>query len=661
MSLGLGIDTGGTYTDAVIMDLDSGEVVSKAKSPTTREDLCIGIRGAVGSMDPDVLEEVGLVALSSTLATNSVVEGKGCRVALVGVGKGYDDSVHVDRSVEVAGGHNLHGGEERPLDEGSVRIFLESIRGDVDALAVNSVFSVRNPEHENRVRAMAREILGVPVVCGHELSSSLGFNQRVSTCVMNARLIPVMDELIRTVNAILAEYRVGAPLLIVRGNGSMMTEDVARERPIEAVMSGPTASLMGAMRLTGLRDAIVMDMGGTTTDIGVLRDGRPRLDTEGMVIEGRRTHITAARITTAGIGGDSRIMVNGRGNVLVDPERVVPLCVAATRWPEVGEHLAHLMDHDVVPSKRSTVLSSVMLGHEMFRTLRFPDCCGMAPHDIAFMHLALESPVSTVRAGAVLGVHPSSFDTHGMIVRGYVQRIGLTPTDLLHIGGEYTDFDADASRAGAEYLAAKAGTDPEGFVAMAREAVRVKLGTALMEDLLDEELGTTDLGPAGRDLLMKAVTGRHGRDFGCRVKVDKPIVGIGAPSGVYMRWVGEMFDTEVIVQPDADVGNAVGAVSSSLMESMEFVVMPEDLDEEGSCFQVFSRLGAMTFETLDRALSWIGSEGTDHLRGLLEACGAESVTTRSERTDRTVWGRSGEVLAEARVTVTAVGKPRPFR
>ena len=289
-------------------------------------------------LDRDILKEVSVVVLSSTLATNSVVEGKGCRVGLICIGGEYNNDVPVEHMARVAGGHDIFGDEEEPLDVEAVRSFLESLRGKVDGLAVSGYMSVRNPTHETRVRTLAREILGVPVVCGHELSTSLGFSERTTTCIMNSRLIPIIDELIRSVEKVLSDLGIRAPLMIFRGNGSIMSCDVARERPVETILSGPAASLMGAKHMTGVGDAVVMDIGGTTTDIGILRGGSPSLEPEGATIGGKKTRVMAAKVVTSGLGGDSRITVDC-GRIVLMPQRVVPLCVAAVKWPEIASHV----------------------------------------------------------------------------------------------------------------------------------------------------------------------------------------------------------------------------------------------------------------------------------------------------------------------------------
>ena len=227
MRFGLGIDTGGTYTDSVILDMDSGMTVCRSKALTTRDDLSKGINESVSGLDRSMLKKVVLVSLSSTLATNSVVEGKGCRVGLLTIGTGYDPAAAPEFYAEIGGKFDLSGNEVEELDEEGAKAALESMKGKVDAVAVAGYLSVRNPGHENAVRRLAHDILGVPAVCGHDLSSQLGFSQRTATAVMNARLIQVIADLIRSVKDSMKALGVDAPLMIVKGDGSVMGETSA--------------------------------------------------------------------------------------------------------------------------------------------------------------------------------------------------------------------------------------------------------------------------------------------------------------------------------------------------------------------------------------------------------------------------------------------------
>ena len=661
MKIGLGMDTGGTYTDAVIMDLDTGKVLDKAKSMTTREDLCIGIRGAIEGIGEEYMRDVTVVALSSTLATNSVVEGKGCRVGLVCIGGDYNRAVNADYSVRVAGGHDYHGDPNEPLDVDAVRGFLESVRGRIDGLAVSGYLSIRNPEHEDAVREMAKDILGVPVVCGHELSSSLGFSERTTTCIMNSRLIPVMDGLIRSVEAVLGEKGVHAPLMIFRGDGTMMSGAVARERPVETILSGPAASLMGAMHMTGIRDAVVMDMGGTTTDIGVLRDGRPSLDPEGAVIGGKRTRVMAAQIATSGIGGDSRIVVN-QGRIVLTSLRVMPLCVAARRWSHVAESLSSVYANLPTRYMRPVNVENKVFRTEFLRTIGRPrDPSMVTEADNELLELASSRPYTVSGAAMELRRDEYEFNIPSLESYGFIQRIGLTPTDILHADGTYTEFDADASKAGVAYMAALAGMSPETFIAKARDAIRNKLALELAKVVLTEDSGELDLGKTGMDMVMKSITGTPGKDFHCTLALDKPIIGIGAPSGVYIRWMAGVFGTDVIIDGDSDVGNAVGAITSSVSESIDILIRPMLMVKAKGEYEAFSKLGRFRYDSIEEAISDQEARAREYVVAAAERSNAENVCV-SVDSDRHLYMTlpGGRDLDEVEMCITAAGKPKQF-
>ena len=656
MTLGIGIDTGGTFTDAVIIDLESEEVLRKSKSPTTPEDLSIGIRGAMSYLDKGLLSHVSVVSLSSTLATNSVVEGKGCRVALICVG--FDvEKPDAEEYVSIKGGHNIHGGEEQDLDVAKAKEFMYKIQGKVGALAISSFMSVRNPDHENRLKAIAKEVLGVPTVCGHDLSSKLGFGVRTSTCVMNARLIPVMRSLIDSVKKVMAEYGIRAPLMMIRGDGTMMGETVAMEKPIETIMSGPTASMIGAVRMTGLKNAVVMDMGGTTTDIGILRNGRPALAPEGMTVAGKKTHVLAARISTAGIGGDSRIMVNG-GKIVLKSTRAIPLCVAASRWPSVVDSLMSL-GADVRPDPQYPD-DMVYLDSELFVTVGFPPSgVYVSPESRLFLEMASERPVTAREAAETINTYPSALDVRGLEARGYIQRIAFTPTDVLHVDGTYLEYAREASVMGARYLSRKCGMTVGEFVSGCRDRVKAKLCTELMKVLLADELGERPLEPYSASMIAKSVLGSSG-DYGCSIRLNIPIIGMGAPSGTYIRWAGDAFGTRTVIDPDSDVGNALGAITSTISETVEIVISPEDLDSPQSGFEVFSPEGKETCESLEKAVARAEEIGKAIAGERARRSGATDIVFETSRGNRYLPLRGIEVLVDCVLTVTAAGKPGAF-
>ena len=336
MRLGLGIDTGGTYTDSVILDLDTKEIISRSKALTTHDDLLKGIVDSIDGLRSH--ENIQLVSLSTTLATNSVVEGKGCRVGLLTIGKRIVPDLDVSSIGFVDGEFDMRGNIVTELDEMSATNLLNDMKGKVDSIAICGYLSVRYPEHENRLKGLASEILDVPVVCAHDLTSKLGFKERLNTAVMNASLIPEIIGLISSVKDALVEFDIDAPLMIVKGDGSVMSSDVAMERPIDTIMSGPASSLTGAMNVPGVTDAMVIDIGGTTTDIGMIQNGFVHTLDEGASICGHRTRVHAADICTYGLGGDTGMeLVDKR--IVFSGRRSIPYCVASSRWPSIHDRI----------------------------------------------------------------------------------------------------------------------------------------------------------------------------------------------------------------------------------------------------------------------------------------------------------------------------------
>ncbi|MDG2114901.1 MAG: hydantoinase/oxoprolinase family protein, partial [Actinomycetota bacterium] len=282
----LGIDTGGTNTDAALVERATNRVVASAKAPTTHHDLSLGVRSAIeATLDVarTPADEVDLVALSTTLATNALVEGAGRPAGLIAIGfspadlqrAGVPDVVSQAHVVAVEGGHDTHGVESSPLDLDSIRSAAPALANEVAAFAVTSRFAVRNTAHELAARDVLVELTGKPVTCSHELSAQLNGPKRAVTALLNARLVPVTTDLLDAVHEILAATGITAPLMVVRGDGSLISAEEISRHPVETILSGPAASLVGAAVLSGRRDALVVDVGGTTTDIAVLAGGQP--------------------------------------------------------------------------------------------------------------------------------------------------------------------------------------------------------------------------------------------------------------------------------------------------------------------------------------------------------------------------------------------------
>ncbi|WP_439509090.1 hydantoinase/oxoprolinase N-terminal domain-containing protein, partial [Yoonia sp.] len=203
----LGVDTGGTYTDAVVLDDAAQRVVASAKALTSRPDLAFGVGAAIDAALAKAgvaARDIAMVSLSTTLATNALVEGQGGRIALVFIGfdaaeltrAGLQDALRGDPVIALAGGHSHAGVEAAALDLAGLQVALAALDAGITGFAVAASFATRNPAHEIAARDLIRDLTGLPVTCSHELSSALGGPKRALTAVLNARLIGMIDGLI---------------------------------------------------------------------------------------------------------------------------------------------------------------------------------------------------------------------------------------------------------------------------------------------------------------------------------------------------------------------------------------------------------------------------------------------------------------------------------
>jgi N-methylhydantoinase A/oxoprolinase/acetone carboxylase beta subunit len=319
LDLRLGIDVGGTNTDAVVLDRDDG-LLAKAKSPTT-PDVSSGIEAAC-----DAVLEAGHVdrsrithaMLGTTHATNAVLERRRLhRVAVLRIGAPATLSVRPlltwprDLRAAVSGGETvvrggieLDGREIVPFDGEAVRDFLAPLRGRVDAVAITSVFAPVSPRHELAAAEIAREVMGEDIHCSlsHEIGA-LGILERENSTVLNGALLGVAREVAGTLRDALSRRGIDAALYFAQNDGTLMALDHAVRFPVLTIGSGPANSLRGAAYLTGRDDGIVIDVGGTSTDVGVLVGSFPRESSQAVEIGGVRTNFRMPDIVSIAIGG----------------------------------------------------------------------------------------------------------------------------------------------------------------------------------------------------------------------------------------------------------------------------------------------------------------------------------------------------------------------
>jgi N-methylhydantoinase A/oxoprolinase/acetone carboxylase beta subunit len=554
--IGLGIDTGGTYTDAVIYDFAGGKVLAQAKAPTVHEDLVVGIRAALAALPGEPLRQVSRVGLSTTLATNAFVESKGRPVGLLLL-SGFE--VDLERLPfrfvrHLRGIMTIDGSETEAVDEAQVRLCArEAKAAGCEAIAISGFASVINPAHEQTVARIAFEETGLHAVCGHELTSELNFLERANTAGMNARLVPLIEALIDAVTAALADHGLCAVrIMLVKGDGSQLLADVARQVPVETVLSGPAASVVGAARIFAATDAVVADMGGTTLDVAMLRHGLPELSDTGARIGEFRTSVRAMAVQTIGLGGDSEIDLSEWPAVRIGPRRVIPVCRLAETQPRCAAQLPELLREVVSRVRNATDLVAL--------------APGASPGEDRVLRQVAEGPVLLAALAYRLNrPSPDYLPWHALESRGLLRRYGFTLTDVLHLQGTFTAFDGYLSGRVLDHWCVLLEVTREEIIdRILHEFRRMVIDTVLQVALPPGSPWTADSG-LRRWLTARMADREPGRDASICPRLRVPLVGVGAPVGALFPELAAHLDTRVIVGDLSPVANAVGAIAGDVM------------------------------------------------------------------------------------------------
>jgi len=663
---GLGIDAGGTYTDAVIYDLVGQRVVAKAKALTTRWDYAVGIEDALERLGSSIVGQVQLVSVSTTLATNAIVEGQGQKVGLLvmppyGLFDGADIA-HEPKAV-INGRLEIDGEELEGVNEGEVRSVVRRMVSSqqVKAFAVSGFAGSINPAHELLVKRIVVEETGLGVTCGHELSAMLNFRTRAQTAVLNARIIPRLEKLLTELGGVLGRRGLAVPVMVVKGDGTLIGSGVAQDRPVETVLSGPAASVAGAAHLTGETEALVVDMGGTTTDTAMLRGGEVSVCEEGTRVGSFATHVRALEMRTAGLGGDSLVGYHG-GELSVGPVRVSPAAWGGCEHEGFGAALdflgRRLEEYRESTQPMQVVLLSGRGGGVGGGRLTGGSGCGLSltRSEQGIVDRLLERPYSLDElAGVTHAGHWSVLRLGRLEEYGIVQRCGLTPTDLLHVRGEFLRWDVVSARRMTELTAAVAGVAVEAFVEGVLKQVVRRLAVELLKRQLDEETSGEVLEscPVCGAFLSHLLDG-VGEDFSLSIECHRPVVGIGAPAGWFIPRAASLLNARAIICEDADVANAIGAITSNVVVRHAVRIKP---DGDGG-YSVEGLADAPRFGAFSEAELWARERLEGHVRSMGVLAGAHGERVCIEAADqRSMTADGHEIFIGRTLEASLIGLP----
>ena len=344
----IGIDVGGTFTKAVLIDNASFEVVGRYSVLTTHSD-ARGVAAGVVEVFRNVLErsavdpkDVVFLAHSTTQATNALLEGDVAAVGVIGMASRVESELARGQSnvkdIELAPGRFLRPSHRfittDKLDEALVRETLQSLRDEgVQVVVASSAFSVDDQSAEELVMRVATQ-LGLAVTGGHEITKLYGLTTRTRTAVINASILPKMIGTANMTEEAVREAGIAAPLMIMRGDGGVMDVQEMRRRPVVTMLSGPAASVAGALMYLRVSDGIYFEVGGTSTNIGVIRNGRPTI--KHARVGGHDTYVNSLDVRVIGIAGGSMVRVRGNDIHDVGPRsaHIAGLHYAAFAKPE---------------------------------------------------------------------------------------------------------------------------------------------------------------------------------------------------------------------------------------------------------------------------------------------------------------------------------------
>ena len=655
MKLGIGIDTGGTYTDAVVYSFEEKKILSRAKALTTKNDLSLGILDALGALDPSLARRAEVISLSTTLATNACVEDKAGRARLIFFG---GNKKVID---EMGGKYGLPSSDDILIPkytggQPDWELFerqLETGFDDCDGVGIIEMNAMHNGAAEEK---KAREIFlkghSAPVVCGHELFSGLNCLQRGSSTLLNAALFPVISSFLDAVKKALAIRGMNnCALVIVRSDGSLMSEEFASLRPVETLLCGPAASAIGCTRLADSKNSVVVDMGGTTTDIAIVKDGVPVTVKNGVSIGKWKTFVNGLYVKTFGLGGDTAVRYNGKGLYLED-YRVIPLCVAASEHPCMLARLKELK-----PQKHTHFLyEHYVLIRDESENPRYTE------EEKALLRALRKGPLTVSEAARAAGRDIYSLNAERLMREGVIQLCGFTPTDAMHIKGDFCKYSAEAAIAGARFAAYNLDISVSEVCERVYDEVKRRLYINIVKALLENERVDYMKNGISQDAerfiseSYEAARAGGGGMLSCAFKTPYALVGVGAPIGIFLDDVAKMLGTRAEIPEGHEVANALGAVVGSVSASCSVRIKPESTSAGIKGYIVYAHSGIRSFESLEEASAFAAEEAGKAARAEAERRGARgNITVTTDMHTSEADARECRVYLGTTVTARAAG------
>lgn len=596
--IGLGIDTGGTCTDSVLFDTTSQTVLATGKALTTKKNLIVGMKQAIDQLPEEQVKCAQFVSLSTTLATNACVENRGGKVKLVMIGKipedpericqkyGFQDAGDLYFLAGIPGGGNCQ--EVIPDWEKFIRDLEEFTT--CDAVGIVQFYPEWNGSaFEEKAAEIVRKKLGIPVICGSQLFSDINAYQRGAGTYLNARLIPIIHEFLWSVREVLRNKQLEVPIYIMRSDGSLMNEEFAKNHPVETLLCGPAASTMGGIFGQSSRQALVVDMGGTTTDVAIIKDRIPVTVTDGVKIGGWKTFVKGLYIDTFGLGGDTCVRYR-EGKLVLENFRVIPVSYIATKTTDLHKRILEVTKRNLTNTQfyyEGFELQKGMLGHHEYSEKEQKVC-----------ELLVKGPLLVHEIAEQLRCQVRSIPVERLEQEGAIMRFGLTPTDIMHIKGDYAPYDTEAAKAAVQCFAKFSGRNAAEVPDEIYESVKQKLHWNLVRFFLSYGVEEYKHGIPEDVIrwLTYSVANQTDPQLSCLFQTEFDLIGVGAPTDVFLEDVAKRMNTRCIKHPNAKTANALGTLVGQVSVKRSLTITFQEMG-----FRLYVNGETLFFEKMEEA------------------------------------------------------------
>ena len=452
--------------------------------------------------------------------------------------------------------------------------FRQDVResfGDFDSVALVQI----NPQlnggvYERRAEEIIKEELG-DMVCvrGYDLYQEVNVQRRGATALLNARLMPLVMDFFESIESSMKEMGLDLNIYVMKSDGTVMSKEYAMRRPVETLLCGPAASIRGAMELTGISDGLVIDMGGTTSDVALIRDGKP-IASNGVRVGRWNTMVKGVDIDTFALGGDTGVLIRG-DELVLDERRVIPISILAHDYPEVINGLEEI----------GRKFFSFPLTEGLYLVLvRKPENLSgyNAKEQEIIKHLE-DGPLSYLQLSYRMGISHRFFNLRRLETEGIIMRAGVTPTDAMHFLGDYTAYSEEAAELGIRYLVTQTRMGEERVARRIYDLVIERLVNNLTHIEMRYEMGSSykeeDMRTIEKLTKMIFESYRFGREheyISPKLRSLYELVGVGAPTGIFLKDTADLMETSQMTSEYSKVANAVGAAAGDIVTEYTVVI-----------------------------------------------------------------------------------------